>query len=334
MFSLLVHIVLWRVVMLKMKSSQVFLKVYIIGFGLFMGWNGAKFLGLPSLELWNIYNAFTQAPMKTQNETINMDYSTDNTTLADKLSKAIRILCLVQTTQPRHAYVVGYIWRTWGARCNKFIFASTKLEQNPTGLIGIEYPHPPIGINIWKNTKFSLQTVYHNYSEFFDWILVTADDTYVVLENVRYMLQTESPKTALVFDSSGAEATSLSRTYVLSKYTLGKLSDAFINSNCDDEGVSADEMENLAKCLSYTGANFGRNSDLMGRRYFLNHDIHTLLMQMLKFSDYQMIFSNHSLSWSNVSEKHMQAMDFFIYHARSYELKPYKQLVPKKPHSN
>lgn len=312
-----------------MRSFSIFSKVLVIFFGVFGGWYGSFLFGISNLPVLKIHQIIDGNNIfENDIEEIKNTVSGDNKTISDRLVKEIRILCLVRTLQSRHREWALNIKETWGSRCNKLLFVTSKIDKNETDFIGILYPNPPTTSNIWKNTEQILHVVYRNYSEFFDWILVTTDDTYVVLENLRYMLTTESAKNALIFGTGEPETNLLTRNaFVLSKVGLGRLTDAFLKSNCTNDEAS--EMEIMTKCLNYAGTAFGRSTDLLGRNYFNINSISKMLSTFQSMSDYQTMFSYHSVSWSGVTGKDMRLLELFIYKIRSYELKPYKQHVKK-----
>lgn len=106
--------------------------------------------------------------------------------------KKIRILCLINTNPANH-YRALHIRETWGRYCDKLIFASTITNVN------LEI----IGFNttdshdfLWTKEAMMMQYVYKNYWHRYDWFYKADDDTFAVIENLRYLLtaySTENP---------------------------------------------------------------------------------------------------------------------------------------------
>lgn len=47
--------------------------------------------------------------------------------------------------------------------------------------------------NLWYRTRVTLNYLHENYIDKFDWFMKADDDTYVIMENLRYMIYPYSP---------------------------------------------------------------------------------------------------------------------------------------------
>ena len=88
---------------------------------------------------------------------------------------------------------------TWGRRCNKLlIMSSIADEEVPTiklelGEGGDNYTH------LWGKTKSAFRYVYQNHFEEFGWFVKADDDTYMIIENLRYLLKDYNSSDPLYF---------------------------------------------------------------------------------------------------------------------------------------
>ena len=88
---------------------------------------------------------------------------------------------------------------TWGKRCNKILLMSSIADDEvPTvklklGDGGDKYSH------LWGKTKSAFRYVYQNHFEEYDWFVKADDDTYMIIENLRYLLKDYNSSSPLYF---------------------------------------------------------------------------------------------------------------------------------------
>ena len=119
--------------------------------------------------------------------------------------------------------------------------------------------------NLWAKTKNAFQYVYNNHFQDYDWFLKADDDTYVVVENLRYMLQPHNHSEPVYFGckfkphvkqgymSGGAG-------YVLSKEALRRFATRGLKDKtgvtCRTDDGGAEDLE-MGKCMEGLGVKAG-----------------------------------------------------------------------------
>ena len=126
--------------------------------------------------------------------------SDDNRT-AQHLYNTIRVLCYVPVPDQGLYHKAIHVHRTWGRHCNKLIFFA---EHNPADKrLGL----PVIGLGIQNTSKLNLthkmfagmQYLYDHNGNDYDWFIKADTDTYVIVENLRYLLSAYKPTQQLYF---------------------------------------------------------------------------------------------------------------------------------------
>ncbi|PIK55629.1 hypothetical protein BSL78_07481 [Apostichopus japonicus] len=133
---------------------------------------------------------------------------------------------------------------------------------------------------LWGKTRAAFAFIFEHYRERFDWFLKADDDTYVIVDNVRYFLATKDtnepsyfgnmfhiPKSEIKFDymSGGAG-------YVINKEALRMfMSVMYTESLCPFDGVAMEYPEDVmvGYCLKKAGVTARSSLDSMGRARFL-----------------------------------------------------------------
>ncbi|KAI1712584.1 fringe-like domain-containing protein [Ditylenchus destructor] len=198
----------------------------------------------------------------------NHSQHSDEGTLAREISKKVRIFCWVLTSPSNHKVRAIHVKATWLQRCNNYMFVSSK--EDP------ELPAPYFNVtegrdHLWGKTKAAFNHVYENYLDDYDWFLKADDDTYVVMENLRYLLLPHSPDEPVHFGCkmhffAAQGYMSGGAGYVLSREAVRRfVAQGLTNSsNCDPKD-NGDEDGKMGECLEKIGVKAGDSRDGEGK---------------------------------------------------------------------
>ncbi|CAG0902936.1 unnamed protein product [Darwinula stevensoni] len=129
-----------------------------------------------------------------------------DTTLADEISKKVRVLCWVMTQPRNHEARARHIKATWGRRCNVLLFMSSKISSSyfyfgGAGCFISNICRRPLSFPWAKGGNISggrparpSATSTSITSRALIGSSKAYDDTYVVVENLRFMLLSYEPK--------------------------------------------------------------------------------------------------------------------------------------------
>ena len=160
-----------------------------------------------------------------------------------------------------------HVKSTWAKRLNKAIFVSDKENlEFPTVAIKVEHGRD----HLTAKTMAAFDYVYKNHFDDADWFMKADDDTYVIVENLRYLLSGHSPDEPVFFGHhfkvivnqgyfSGGGG------YVVSKEALRRFAGRKTGQCAEDHG--AEDVE-FGRCMEKLGVKTGDSRDSLGRSRF------------------------------------------------------------------
>ncbi|XP_060569359.1 glycoprotein-N-acetylgalactosamine 3-beta-galactosyltransferase 1-like isoform X2 [Ruditapes philippinarum] len=190
-------------------------------------------------------------------------------------TKNSRVLCLILTSYITFRSRVPAVNATWARRCDKQFYV-LKTEKKAPDIINS--PFEETRNNIVHKIKFALSYIYENHIDDFDWLIKADDDTYVIMENLKFLVQNlDGQKPAYLgfhFDkfvqngymSGGAG-------YVISNRALRNLVQlGFYPEKCPvipnkEDPENSEDIE-IGRCLNKTGVPVINSLDEEGKERF------------------------------------------------------------------
>ena len=185
------------------------------------------------------------------------------------LAGKVRVLCWIMTSPQNLDKKAQHVKSTWGKRCNILLFISSVTNDS----------FPTIGLNVSEGrehltakTMLAFRYVYENYYDKADWFMKADDDTYVIVENLRYLLSGEDTNAPVYF---GQHFTTLVKQgfvsggagYIVSKETLRRFGEKGKNSSFCSQDGGAEDVE-FGKCMQKLDVRVGNSTDALGRSRF------------------------------------------------------------------
>jgi len=255
-------------------------------------------------------------------------------TVARELKEKVRVLCWVMTGPSNHEKKARHVKRTWGQRCNVLLFMSSQKDET---LPSIALPVGEGRDNLWGKTREAYRYVWEHYRDQADWFMKADDDTYVIVENLRYMLSSYNSSKPMWFGekfkpfvkqgyfSGGAG-------YVLSKEAVRRfVEEGLGNTSLCRKDPGGNEDVEMGKCMAKMNVKAMDTRDSYGRgRFFPFVPEHHLIPGHVTkdFWFWNYIYypvkegmdccSDTAVSFHYVPPNQMYVMEYLIYHLKPF----------------
>ncbi|XP_054163806.1 glycoprotein-N-acetylgalactosamine 3-beta-galactosyltransferase 1-like [Oppia nitens] len=262
-----------------------------------------------------------------------------STTVANKS----RLLCLVTTQPANHATKALAVKETWGKACDILYFVSSEMvPELPAIRVQCEkYDHDHL---LCKNIKAILYGL-NKYRNQFDWFFKADDDTFVIVDNLRQLLDKHNPDTAIWFGCPFALGGNRNKTYpsggagyAMSRQSMYLMENALKNHtkcrflNLKNRETGADDAE-IGICLNELGAQIGDETDDRHLKRFFPFPPNTFIDKTTGFYEWFNVYnvnpvqkglnccSNTTISFHYVPSNDMYIYDFLLITNNQIQLK-------------
>ncbi|XP_013115382.2 glycoprotein-N-acetylgalactosamine 3-beta-galactosyltransferase 1 [Stomoxys calcitrans] len=263
-------------------------------------------------------------------DSLNTSSEEEPADLVQHLFNSTRVLCWIMTNPNNHQTKAIHILRTWGRRCHKLLFMSSQEDEQ---LHTIPLPVEEGRQHLWDKTNLALKYIYDHHFNDAEWFLKADDDTYVIMENLRYFLYPYPPEAPIYF---GCKLMQFVRQgymsggagYVLSKSALEQFATKAFNNNQVCNNTYKEEDLQLGECLANIGVMAGDSRDAEGKERFIPLRPRDIIPYSKSNWYPKLVYStpnenvtccsDHAISFHYIEPNYFYVMEYLLYSLRPF----------------
>ncbi|KAM7533405.1 hypothetical protein Aperf_G00000120657 [Anoplocephala perfoliata] len=319
--------------------------VFIFFLGVFLGIFGFWFLDVQRISVHEVEHVDAIEPLPFHPDSAE-NHHENIRLLADELAKRVRVYAFVFTMPASKASKAVHVKATWAPRFNGYIFISSEVDPNLPSIRAVENESRAI---LWEKTRQAFFYAEKNLLNDYDFFMKADDDSYVIVENLRFILAKLDPNQPFIMGrrfnkfvkqgylSGGAG-------YVVSRAALKLIAEGMGKEmpSCKKRGGAEDV--NLGACAEAVGVKIIDSLDEHGEEafhpFYLGYMLDKRAMENTKWVNSYNYYpiktgldccSDHSVSFHYVAPKEMYELDFLIYRLYPYGIArdagQYKELL-------